>query len=62
MFSLFTKEKDPLNKENHRPVSLLSHMSKDFETLLYKQIVTFMNSKLPGSKNARKMEKHTRQR
>ena len=31
-------KKDPLNKENYRPVSLLSHMSKVFERLLYKQI------------------------
>ena len=45
MFSLFTK-KDALNKENYRPVSLLSHMSKVFERLLYKQIETFMNNKL----------------
>ena len=45
MFSLFTK-KDPLNKENYRPVSLLSHMSKVLEILLHKQIETFMNNKL----------------
>ena len=45
MFSLFTK-KDALNKENYRPVSLLSHMSKVFERLLYEQIETFMNNKL----------------
>ena len=45
MFSLFTK-KGALNKENYRPVSLLSHMSKVFERLLYKQIETFMNNKL----------------
>ena len=40
------KKKDPLNKENYRPVSLLSHMSKVFERLLYKQIETFMSNKL----------------
>ena len=45
VFSLFTK-KTPLNKENYRPVSLLSHMSKVFERLLYKQIEIFMNNKL----------------
>ena len=45
MLSLFTK-KDPLNKENYRPVSLLSHMSKVFERLLHKQIETFMSNKL----------------
>ena len=27
------KKKDPLNKENYRPVSILSHMSKVFEKL-----------------------------
>ena len=45
MLFLFTK-KDPLNKENYRPVSLLSHMSKVFERLLHKQIETFMSNKL----------------
>ena len=45
IFSLFVK-KDPLNEENYRPVILLSHMSKVFERLLYKQIETFMNNKL----------------
>ena len=40
------KKKDPLNKENYRPVSLLSHMSKVFERLLHKQIETFMSNKL----------------
>ena len=43
MFSLFAK-KDPLNEENYRPVSLLSHMSKVFERLLYKQIEAIMNN------------------
>ena len=45
MFS-YLQKKDPLNEENHRPVSLLSHLSKVFERLLYKQIETFMNNKL----------------
>ena len=35
-----------LNKENYRPASVLSHMSKVFERLLYKQIETIMNNKL----------------
>ena len=76
MLSLFTK-KGPLNKENCRPVSLLSHMSKVFERLLHKQIETFMSNKLSNklsgfrrnyntqyclTYNAREMEKHTRQR
>ena len=42
MLSLFTK-KDPLNKENYRPVSLLS---KVFEKLLHKQTETFISNKL----------------
>ena len=46
MFSLFTKRKDPLTKESYWPVTLLSHMPKVFERLLYKQIETFMNNKL----------------
>ena len=29
------KKKDPLNKENYRPVSILSHMSKVFDIDLY---------------------------
>ena len=45
MLSLFTKKKD-LNKENYRPVSLLSYTSKVFERLLHKQIKTFISNKL----------------
>ena len=32
-------------KENYRPVSMLPHMSKVFERILYKQIDTFMTTK-----------------
>ena len=32
-------------KENYRPVSILPHMPKVFERILYKQIVTFMTTK-----------------
>ena len=32
------KKDDDLNKENYRPVSILSHMSKVFERIFYKQI------------------------
>ena len=32
------KKDDPLKKQNYRPVSLLPHMSKIFERLIYKQI------------------------
>ena len=38
------KKDDDLNKENYRPVSILSHMSKFFERLFYKQIDRFMTS------------------
>ena len=39
------KKDDDLNKENYRPVSILSHMSKVFERIFYKQIDRFMTSK-----------------
>ena len=39
------KKDDDLNKENCRPVSVLSHMSKVFERIFYKQIDRFMRSK-----------------
>ena len=32
------KKDDDLNKENYRPVSILSHVSKVFERIFYKQI------------------------
>ena len=35
-----------MNKENYRPVSLLSHMSKVFERILYNQLKDFMKDKL----------------
>ena len=38
-------KKDYLNKENYRPVSILSYMSKVFERIFYKQIDPFMTSK-----------------
>ena len=40
------KKLDPLNKENYRPVSLLSHVSKVFERIIYKQINLYMEGKL----------------
>ena len=39
------KKKDSLNKENYRPVSILPHLSKMFERILYKQIDSFMKNK-----------------
>ena len=40
------KKKDDLDKENHRPVSVLSHVSKFFERIMYQQIEDFMKDKL----------------
>ena len=41
---IFEKE-DRLNKENYQPVSILPHLSKVFERILYKQIDSFMKNK-----------------
>ena len=38
------KKKDPLKKENYRPVSILSAISKIFERLTQKQIVGYMEN------------------
>ena len=35
-----------MNNENYRPISLLSHMSKVFERILYNQLNDFMKDKL----------------
>ena len=43
-YHLYLKE-DCFKKENYRPVSILPHMSKVFERILYKQIDTFMTTK-----------------
>ena len=40
------KKEDPLKKENYRPVSLLPHVSKVFERIIYKQINIYMQDKL----------------
>ena len=42
---LVFKKDDDLSKENYRPVSILSHMSKIFERIFYKQIDRFMTLK-----------------
>ena len=39
------KKMDPLKKENYRPISLLHHVSKVFERIVYKQINTYMEDK-----------------
>ena len=36
------KQKDPLSMENYRPVSVLSHVSKNFEKIVYEQINSYM--------------------
>ena len=40
------KKLDPLQKENYRPVSLLPHISKAFERVIYNQINSFMENKI----------------
>ena len=40
------KKEDPLTKENYRPVSLLPHVSKVFERIIYKQSNIYMQDKL----------------
>ena len=40
------KKLGPLQKENYRPVSLLPHISKVFERVIYKQINNFMEKKI----------------
>ena len=60
-------KKDPLNEEKSRFVSLLSHMYKVFDRLLYKQIETIVSNKclqytILFNLHVRKMKKHTQQR
>ena len=38
------KNLDPLQKENYRPVPLLTHISKVFERVIYNQINSFMET------------------
>ena len=40
------KKKDDLDKENYRPVSILPHVSKVFERIVYHQINDDMKDKL----------------
>ena len=39
------KKEDELNKENYRPVSVLSHASKIFERIVFNQMNLFFESK-----------------
>ena len=39
------KKEDSPNKKNDQPVSILPHLSKVFERILYKQIDSFMKNK-----------------
>ena len=48
------KKLDSMNKENYRPVSLLSHMSKVLERILYNQLNDFMKDKLSNIPGFRK--------
>ena len=43
---LLYKKLDPLNKKNYRPVSLLPHLSKVYERIMYKQINSYMKDKI----------------
>ena len=43
---IFKKNGD-LDKENYRPVSILPHVSKVLERIMYMQVDTFMGDKLP---------------
>ena len=36
------KKKDPFNKENYHPVSVLLHVSKNFEKIFHEQISSYM--------------------
>ena len=40
-----------MNKENYGPASLLSHMSKIFEKILYNKLSDFMKDKLSNILN-----------
>ena len=40
------KKKDDIDKENYRPVSVLPHVSKVFEIIMYHQINDYMKDKL----------------
>ena len=40
------KKQDPLKKENYRSISLLPHVSKVFECILYTQINNYMQNEL----------------
>ena len=41
---LLYKKLDPLKKENYRPVSLSPHVSKVFERIIYKQIMSYVTN------------------
>ena len=40
------KKKNDLDKENYRPVSVLSYVTNVFERIMYQQIENFMKDKL----------------
>ena len=41
------KKDDPLDKENYRPISLLSHTSKIFENIIFNQINDYIEPYFP---------------
>ena len=41
--TLIFKKQGPLNKENHRPISVLPRISKIFERVLFDQLTNFSN-------------------
>ena len=51
---LFKKE-EPLKKKNYRPVSLMPHLSKVFEIIIYKQINLYTEHKLSKFISFRKL-------
>ena len=53
------KKLDPLQKENYRPVSLLQHISKAFERVIYNQINSFMENKISKSVTFQEVTWHT---
>ena len=53
------KKPDPLQKENYRPVSLLPHISKVFERVIYNQINSFMENKISKSVTFQEVTWHT---
>ena len=52
------KKKDDLDKENNTPVSILPHVSKVFERMMYHQINDYMKDKLSKQQDLEKIIAH----